>query len=166
MDYYTISQVLVAVAIVFDLLSFQFKDRKHVVTCLSVAGCLISTHFYLLDAITAACIMGIATFRYMTSYFTTHSYVRNLFLCLNVVSLIATYQSFTSIISFIGSSLQTIGAFSRNDREMRLIMMVGTLVWLVHNVVVNSPMAIVMEIVFLVSNLAAYYRFYLKRRAC
>ena len=163
MDHYTISQVLVTIAIIFDLLSFQFKERQHVVACLSFAGCLISTHFYLLDMITAAFIMGIATVRYMTSYFTSHPYARTLFLSLNIMTLIFTYHSLVSVISFIGSSIQTIGAFSRDDREMRLIMMVGTLVWLVHNVAINSPMAVVMEIVFLVSNLAAYYRYYLRR---
>ncbi|WOG29512.1 YgjV family protein [Endozoicomonas sp. 8E] len=162
MDNYTLSQILVSIAIVFDLLSFQFKTRKHVVLCLFIAGVLIATHFYLLNAFTAAVVMTIASIRYLTSYFSSRPGVRNLFLIINGVTLFVTYESFISLVAFVGSCLQTIGAFSKDDREMRLIMMVGTVVWLSHNVLVLSPMAVVMEVLFLLSNIVAYLRFYNK----
>ncbi|CAH1586108.1 hypothetical protein THF1C08_280031 [Vibrio jasicida] len=49
MDAFFLSQVLVAIAICFDLLSFQFKERKKIVASLFCAGVLISSHFALLD---------------------------------------------------------------------------------------------------------------------
>ncbi|HHC7355418.1 TPA: YgjV family protein, partial [Vibrio campbellii] len=41
MDAFFLSQVLVAIAICFDLLSFQFKERKKIVASLFCAGVLI-----------------------------------------------------------------------------------------------------------------------------
>ncbi len=54
MNDFLLSQVLVAIAIGFDLLSFQFKERQKIVACLFCAGVLISTHFALPERISSS----------------------------------------------------------------------------------------------------------------
>ena len=42
-------------------------------------------------------------------------------------------------------------------------MLIGTGLWLIHNILAGTPMAVLMEILFITSNLVGYYRFYMKR---
>ncbi|WP_026970473.1 YgjV family protein [Aliagarivorans marinus] len=165
MNDFLLSQVLVAIAIGFDLLSFQFKERQKIVACLFCAGVLISTHFALLEQWTAASLMGIATLRYLLSIFSTSSIFMYLFCLSSVVATALTFTGVTSIISCLGSTFQTIAAFQQNDRKLRQLMIVGTSFWLLHNYLIGSPTAVLMEVLFISSNLIGYYRYYYKK-AC
>lgn len=162
---FVISQVLVAIAIIFDLISFQFKDRKQIVTCLFFAGTLISSHFILLEQWTAASLMVIATTRYLVSVFSTAAWLKYLFCTAALVATGATYAGLVSLISCTASISQTFAAFHNDDRRLRELMMFGTSLWIVHNILVGSPTAVVLEILFLSSNLVGYYRYYLKDKA-
>lgn len=163
MSVFAISQILVAIAIMFDLLSFQFKDRKRIVTCLFCAGILISTHFALLEQWTATSLMVIATIRYLTSIFSTSSKLMLAFATGSVIATVMTYSGITSILSGIASIFQTAAAFNKDDRRLRELMIIGTSFWLVHNYLVGSPTAVVMETLFICSNLVGYYRYYLRK---
>ncbi len=89
------SQILIAIAIVFDLISFQFKKRQKIVCCLCASGILISTHFVLLEQWTAASLMLLASIRYFTSIFTTSK--RWMFLYLTS-ALMITVMTFVDLI--------------------------------------------------------------------
>ncbi|EGR0710847.1 YgjV family protein [Vibrio alginolyticus] len=160
-----LSQILVAIAIGFDLMSFQFKDRQKIVTCLFFAGTLISSHFILLGQWTAASLMVIATIRYLVSVFSTSSKLKYLFCTASVVSTALTYSGLVSVISCFASIFQTVAAFNKDDRRLREFMIVGTALWLTHNYLIGSPTAVVMEVLFISSNLIGYYRYYFKGSA-
>ena len=162
MSAFTLSQLLVAIAIVFDLMSFQFKTRERIVACLFVSGILISIHFCLLAQWTAAGLMGIATVRYLTSIFTTSKKVMWFFSGAAVLMSGLTYSGLVSVISCIGTLFQTRAAFCQADKNLRLLMIVGTSFWLCHNILVGSPMAVLMELLFIGSNLVGYYRYYFR----
>ncbi|CAM2823833.1 YgjV family protein [Vibrio mytili] len=159
---FVLSQVLVAIAIGFDLMSFQFKDRRKIVASLFCAGTLISSHFILLEKWTAASLMIIATIRYLTSVFSTSSKLKYLFYSASVLSTVVTYAGLVSILSCFASLFQTAAAFNKDDRRLRELMIVGTTLWLIHNYVVGSPTAVLMEVLFISSNLVGYYRYYYK----
>ncbi|ACH66124.1 YgjV family protein [Aliivibrio fischeri] len=162
MSLFFLSQVLVAIAIGFDLMSFQFKERKKIVGCLFCAGILISSHFILLEQWTAAGLMIIATIRYLTSIFSTSSKLKYLFCSLSIVTSVVTYAGIASVLSCIGSVFQTVAAFNKDDKRLRELMVIGTSFWLVHNYVIGSPTAVLMEALFISSNLIGYYRYYYK----
>lgn len=164
MSAFLLSQILVAIAICFDILSFQLKKRTHIVLCLSLAGIFISSHFLLLEKWTAAVLMMIAVTRYLSSYFTTSKKIMGLFVSASFVSTVLTFQGLLSIISCMGSIFQTMGAFCNDDKQLRQLMIIGTLFWLIHNIMAASPGAVVMEVLFLTSNLIGYYRFYIKNK--
>lgn len=155
------SQCLIAIAILFDLASFQFKDRRKIVACLAVAGALIASHFFLLEQYTAAGLMAVAVTRYFLSIFTTSKRVMFVFIIIAMVVTSLTYSGVISLISFTGATLQTIAAFCQQDKKLRQFMIIGTSVWLVHNALVGSPTAVLMEALFISSNLIGYYRFYI-----
>ena len=116
MSAFTLSQILVVIAIVFDLISFQFKARERIVACLFISGILISIHFCLLAQWTAAGLMGIATVRYLTSIFTTSKKAMWGFSGAAVVMSALTFSGITSLISCLGTLFQT-----RRSEERRVV---------------------------------------------
>ena len=133
MNSFVLSQILVGIAICFDLLSFQLKKRTHIVLCLSVAGVFISTHFLLLEKWTAAILMMIAVIRYVTSFFSTSNKLMVLFVSVSFVSAAITFQGYLSVFSCLGSLFQTLGAFKSDDKKLRHFMIIGKLLWLFNN---------------------------------
>ncbi|HBY87765.1 MAG TPA: hypothetical protein DEO86_18070 [Colwellia sp.] len=160
MSVFIFSQLLILVAIFFDLASFQFKKRKQIVSCLCIAGILIFSHFILLEQWTAAGLMAIATIRYFVSIFTTSKHVMFTFLFCSLIVFMFTFMGTISFLCFAGSVFQTVASFSKNDKKLRQLMIIGTSFWLLHNFLIGSPVAVVMEVLFISSNLVGYYRFY------
>ncbi|MFH4763229.1 YgjV family protein [Vibrio alginolyticus] len=154
------SQILIAIAIVLDLISFQFKQRQKIVCCLCISGILISGHFVLLEKWTAASLMLLASVRYFASIFTTSRRWMFLFLTSALIITVLTFVDLINLISFGGTLFQTTAAFYKSDQRLRQLMIVGTFLWLIHNYLAGSPTAVLMELLFLGSNIIGYYRYY------
>lgn len=160
MSAFAISQGLIAVAIIFDLISFQFKQKQKILACLCVSGILISSHFYLLEQWTASMLMLLASIRYLVSMFSHSKTWMILFLAACSFITLVTFSGLLSIISLAGSACQTCAAFCPNDQRLRQLMLLGTSIWLLNNAMIGSPTAVLMELLFIGSNLLGYYRYY------
>ena len=160
---FILSQILVAVAICFDLLSFQFKERPKIITCLIISCVLISCHFALLGLWTATGLGLLATVRFLASLFTTSKKVMGLFMFASIAISLVSFHGILSVLSCLGSLFGTAGTFCKDDKRLRQIILIGTSLWLIHNILAKSPTAVLMEALFISSNLVGYYRFYLKR---
>ncbi|MGE4291575.1 MAG: YgjV family protein [Desulfovibrio sp.] len=164
MSAYTLSQLLVLLAIVSDAISFQFRDRKKILLCLFVSVALTAIHFFLLKQPTAALLMLLAAGRYLAGVHSTSRRTMGAFIGLCIATTALTYNGLLSILSCTGSVIHTAGAFCRDDRHLRLTMIVGTLFWIAHNILAKTPGGVVLESLFLCSNLAGYYRHYIRHK--
>ena len=162
MSSFALSQILIAIAIGCDLLSFQFKARQRILVCLCCSCLLISAHFALLGLWTAMGLAFLAAIRMVASYLTTSKRVMGVFIVAAVLTAVLTYHGLLSVLSCLGAIFGTVGSFCREDRQLRLVMMCATSFWLVHNILAGTPTAVVMEALFLGSNFLGYYRFYLR----
>ena len=163
MSAFAVSQLLAAIAICFDLLSFQFKERRQIIACLIVSCLLIATHFMLLNLRTAMGLAALAALRFVVSYLTTSKKAMAGFILAAIAVTAATFQGPLSLLCCMGTIAGTIAAFCRADRRLRQLMMLATCLWLIHNIFAGTPLAVLMEALFLVSNLAGYYRFYWRK---
>jgi len=157
------SQILVAIAICFDLLSFQFKERPKIISFLIISCILISCHFALLGHWTATGLGLLATLRFLASLATTSKKIMMVFMAVTIAITIFSFSGILSILSCLGSLFGTAGTFCRDDKRLRQILLIGTSLWLIHNILAKTPTAVLMEALFITSNLVGYYRFYLKR---
>lgn len=155
-----LSQVLLCVTIVFDLASFQFKNRQVILSCFFIAALFNAMHFFLLEKWTAAGLMALGSIRYFTSIFITSKKAAIPFMLISIVVSFVTYEGLLSILACAGSLLKTLAAFCKTDKHLRYLMMVGTLCWILHNYLAGSPVGVLMESLFLISNFIGYYRFY------
>ncbi|MBC7005985.1 YgjV family protein [Photobacterium sp. BZF1] len=162
MSAFLLSQILMGIAVCFDLVSFQFKEKKNIIKCFICAVILISIHFALLEQWTGAGLMALAALRYFTSLYTSSKRMALLFCISTLVITFFTYAGLASIISCVAALIQTVATFSNNDKRLRQLMIMGTSLWLTHNIIIGSPTAVLLEAVFLSSNFIGYYRYYLK----
>lgn len=154
------SQLVVSLALLLDLLSFQLRARRTILACLALSCALNGAHFALLGQWSAALLLWLASLRFVVSMLATHRFLMWLFMGLSCLAVLATYQGPLALLGLLASLLQTRAAFCPDDRLLRRWMLLGTLCWLVNNLLVGSPVAALMEGLFLVSNLVGYYRHY------
>ncbi len=106
--------------------------------------------------------MALAAVRYITSLFTTSKQMAVLFSISSLVVTYFTYAGFISLISCTASLFQNAAAFSKEDKQLRQFMILATSCWIVHNIIIGSPTAVLLELLFITSNLVGYYRYYVK----
>ena len=159
-DSFYLSQCLIGIAFCFDLASFQFREKRRVLVCLSAASLLIAAHFWLLGAATAALIAVIATVRFMVAIVSHARWLVALFLSLIGIAAVLSWAGAPTVLVTLASAFSTVGAFQSSDRRFRLLLMVSTLLMIAHNTLVFTPAGILLELFFLGSNLVGYYRHY------
>ncbi len=162
MSLFVLSQILIGIAICSDVISFQFKERVHIVSCLLVSCIMISLHFMCLGHWTAACLGLIAAGRFITTIFSTSKLFLWLFVGITVITSALTYEGLLSILGCSGAIFGTVASFSKEDKLLRQLMAIGTVIWIIHNYLAGSPGAVLMEIFFLSSNLIGYFRYYIR----
>ena len=159
---FIISQIAMCIAMGFDFLSLQYKKREYTFLCLIISASLISTHYFLLNKIAAGVIVFISVLRFITCYFTTNKKFLFIFIGLNTISLFFTYTEIYDLIIYIGLIVFIIGNFQKNNKLMRKLMMVGTSIVIIYNLIIFSPMGVIAESSFLISNFIGYYRHYIR----
>lgn len=125
---------------------------------------MISVHYFLLGQLAAGVIVFFSVLRFITCYFTTDKRYLFIFIGLNTISLFFTYKALTDLIIYIGLIIFITGNFQADNRLMRKLMMVGTSIIIIYNAIIFSPMGVIAEGSFLISNFIGYYRFYIKGR--
>ena len=160
---FLVSQFLVCIAIVADICSFQFKDRKKIILFFMLAAICIGLHYFLLERYTAAVLICIWITRFFVAYHSTWIYWKYIFIGLFAVTTIILFKDYYDILIFIAMSLSTVASFRKDDHSLRLFMMWGTVVTICYNFLIFSPFGVLLEAIFLWSNLTWYYRHYIKK---
>lgn len=160
---FIISQILIGIAFLFDIASFQFKMRKYTLTCFMAAAALISLHFFLLGAITAGAVVGVSVFRFATALKTTDRKAMYFFLIIVSILGILTFDGFEDVLITVALMFSTFASFTKDERKLRRFMMCGTILTIIHNIIIFTPAAIALEAFFLGSNLLSYWRFYMQK---
>jgi len=157
------SQVAITIATGFDFLGWQYKKREHTFLCLIISGGLMVAHYFLLGKIAAGVIVSVSFLRFVTCYFTTNKKFLYIFIALNTISLFFTYKDPPDLIIYTGVTILMVGNFQKDNKLMRKLMMVGFPLFIVYDLIIFSPMAVVADVTLLVSGFVGYYRHYLKK---
>lgn len=84
------------------------------------------------------------------------------FLIITFAISILSFEGLLSVLGCTATIFTTVAVFSRNDKLLRQLMLVGTMIWIIHNYLAGSPGAVLMEALFIGSNLVGYFRYYIK----
>lgn len=159
-----ISQGLIGIALITDIISWQCKKRETVLFWLVVSSFLIAFHLYLLGEVLGTTLVFLSGLRFLTSIFYTHRSLPIVFMTLVGILGIITYKNPADLVMLTGSLISCYGTFRNNDRELRLWIMLATSLIILYNILIFSPAAIMLDSIFLISNIIGYYRYYIKSK--
>lgn len=127
---------------------------------LSLSTGLLAIQFFLLGAWTSASLMLLASARFLVSCRSSNPCWEVLFLALATAIYLMLPLSIASTLAWVGHCVQTHAAFVRDDKRMRVQLMGGTTVWIIHNVLLGAWVSVLAELAFLTSNGIGLLRFY------
>ena len=160
---FIISQILVILAMILDYLSFQQKKRKKMLLILGFSAMLIAFHYLLLNQINAFILIIISTLSFFVSAYTTNPKILSIFFALYLIPIILNFTQIVDTLLFIALYIILLAKFLSNDKFIRILIMNGTSLVIIYNIMIFSPMGIVLELVFLISNFSGYYKYYIKK---
>tara|TARA_R110000744_G_scaffold98144_4_gene189626 strand:- start:3506 stop:4021 length:516 start_codon:yes stop_codon:yes gene_type:complete len=161
---FLLSQLLVTVTLIIECCAMQFKNKNYILAALSVSCLFNGFHYLLLDQPTAGYIFLFSSVRFLISIKWKFQWISVVSLCLSLLITVSTYNGLLSVIGFMATILITTGSFSHNDKFLRLMMIAGGLLWFIHNLILGSPIGVVVETVFVGSSCIGYYRYYIVKR--
>ena len=89
-----------------------------------------------------------------------HRSVAVIFMVLAVVGFLAMVTHPVGYLGLVAVIFGSFGSFAAREGVIRLMYMTGCGLWLVHNLLLGSPVAILMEACFLVSQIVGLWRFH------
>lgn len=165
MSAFLLSQIFALVAFLFGVTSYQFKDRRRILICWTFMSAFISVHYFFLDRPGPGVVSFVSGIRHVIAMVSTDRRLMNLFLILTCGSFFWVYQTPLSFLALFASVFGTCASFQTTDRSMRILQMVCTAGWGIHNALAGTPVATLMEACFLTSNTFGYWRHYGQKRS-
>jgi hypothetical protein len=160
MSTFLLSQFLAALAFAAGLAAFQFRARPAILRSWSLCAALNGAHFLLLGVPGAATLAAMISVRFLVASFTSDRRIMVFFMILAVAGFIATFTRPVGFLALASTLLGTWASFQLNDRTVRVTLAICASLWVVHNAIIGSPVATVMELAFLASNAIGWRRFH------
>lgn len=152
------SQILAAIAFGSGIFAFWQQQRIAMLKFWFISALLNASHFSLLGQYEAALFVGLTATRFLVAAWQPRQHWMLLFMAVATVILLATYSSPLNLLPYAAAMLGTFGSFQSRVGLVRLCMAVGASIWILHNILVGSPVAVLMELAFLLSNLVGFLR--------
>jgi len=139
-----------------------FRTRAVMLSLQLGALALLSLHYAMLGVTTAAVVNALGTLQLVACLaFGTHPRLRWLgfgLAGLMVVSSIATWQGLISLLSTSGNVVIAFGRVQTRADVMRMIVLAGTPFWLLHDLLIESPVVLADTLSLLVGLVALLWR--------
>lgn len=162
--FYLLSQVFALGDKVFSLVAMQRRRKKNILQFNTLAASCGVFHYALLGAwpgmITKAISAtrnGLAT--YKASKMRTSVFIPVLFVVLYIVIGIYSFKNWASLLPIAAATIYTIAIYRTDASRIRKAALVGTTLWLIYNICVSSVVGMVGDVVIIINELIAIYRY-------
>ena len=154
------SQILAGIGMGISITSIQIKNPLIMRVMFFISSLFRGAHFILLGIPQAGVVTFITGSRWLGSIFTNKKWIKIFFIILIMTAGWFNHAGIISALPVIAGVLGTLAAFSNNDRNMRVYLIIAMILWLIHNIIVLTPIGILSSTFFLLSNFIGYERFY------
>ena len=158
------SQLFAILALISWLISFQCKARKFIILFFIITAFCILLQFLLLERYVWATIVWVGMIRYFTAYYYPKPFLIPIFILIFAVLTIIFWKDAYDILAFLAASLNTLWSFQKNEKYLRYFFMTSWPCLIGYNYFIGSPMWMLLESVFLLSNIVGYYRYYISKK--
>lgn len=161
---YIISQFFAALAIVLSLISMQQKKKTQILNINTLSAVSAMLHYLFLGAWTGVATKIISTTRNAVATYEAYNNKTSkilpfVFIGFYVVCGVLTYESVFSLLPIISTCIFTLAVYLGNEKTIRYIAGIGSALWLVYNVHIFSVVGAISEMIFIISDLIAIWRF-------
>lgn len=165
MSDFLLSQVIAAIAFACGVISFQSRTRRSILLWLCGTAIAYACHFFILGRVAPGTLFLIIGARCLAAAFSVNRKIMYVFIGLILVGFFYSYKSPLEFLGLFGTLSATYGSFQRTEKKVRVFQMLSNGPWMVHNILVWTPVAAVMEAAFLTSNVLGYWRFHCRGNA-
>jgi Bacterial inner membrane protein len=145
-------------AFAFGILCFAQTDDRRFKIYMALECAAYVLHFALLGQHTAVASTTVSLLRSVASLKARRPAVGLFFVALSLALGAWLYKGWVSLLPIAASCIGTTALFFFQGLRMRLLMLVGTLLWLVNNLLVGSVGGSLLEACLVVSNLRTIWR--------
>lgn len=159
------SQIISAIATILLLLSFQQKTHKRIVLMQAVSGLLFGIQYMMLGAYEGMICNYIGAIRSVVYSFRNKSKIVDSIFCpivfaiIFVISGIVTYQNIFSLLPIVAMFIASFVLWSPKTQQLRALTLPTSAMWLVYNAVSHSYVAVLTEVLNLISIIIGLIRF-------
>ena len=159
------AQIVGIVALLVNVLSYQFNKRSQILVMQFVAGFLFALHYFLLGAYAGAIANVLGVTRSLAFLFrgknklASHPLCPVFFVVLSFISVAFTYQNFLSLLPSFAFLSNSIALWSDRPKITRIFTIPNNSLFLIYNISTLSYSGIISDIFVLVSLIIAFVRF-------
>ena len=159
MSDFVLSQIVAAIAFAVGVAAFQMKSRHVLLVWIATSAVATACHFFILNLTAPGILFLFMAARSYVAAFTVNKKIMCLFLAAIVATFCLSYERPVELIGLLGTLLATYGTFQKGHLAVRIMFVLGSASWTLHNILVGTPVAALMEATFLMSNLVGFWRF-------
>ncbi|MBQ9774065.1 MAG: YgjV family protein [Clostridia bacterium] len=157
------AQCVGALAMVLAFFIYAFRDRKRILLSKMVADLLWVVHYLLLAAYSGAAVNLVNAGREGVFYHKEKKWASSrawpiLFVLLNLVLTVLSWQGPISLLPMLGSSLNALGLWCTSTTRLRMVSLPALTLWLVYSILVGSLWSLLVNGVSILSALYALIR--------
>ncbi len=162
---FIVSQIFSAIATFLLLFSFQQKTHKKIVLMQAASGVLFGIQYMLIGAYEGMICNYIGAIRSIVYSFRGRSKIVDSIICPAVfavifaISGIITYKNIFSLLPIVAMAISSFVLWSPKTQQLRALSMPTSAMWLVYNAISHSYVAVLTEVLNLISIIIALIRF-------
>lgn len=137
---------------------FFHKNDRNLRLQMALFGWIMTVHFLMLGAVTAAIGTGVSGTRSYISTKTQSVKVMGVFIALLWILAIPNISGPLQVIPLIGTTVATYGFFKTSGIKFRLLILFNTCCWLINNYLVGSIGGLMSETTFFIVNSSIIFR--------
>lgn len=161
---YLLSQIFALLATLFSLYAFQRRRKVQILNYTVIAAACGALHYLFLGAWSGVATKTVGTARnmvaaYETSQQKTFKIVPLVFVLFYIVAGILAYESPISFLPVIAACIYTVAIYFGDAKKIRYVAALTTFLWLIYGVYVVSIVGVLSDVVFIINDLVAIYRY-------
>ena len=162
--FYIVSQLFALAATFLSLYAFQRKKKVQILNYTVVSATCSVLHYLFLGAWSGVAIKAVGTARNIFAAYETHRHKTSklaplIFVLFYIVAGIFAYQSPISLLPVVAACIYTIAIYFGDAKKLRYTAVFTASLWLIYCACVFSIVGVVSEAAFIISDLAAIYRY-------
>ncbi|MDD4211426.1 MAG: YgjV family protein [Clostridia bacterium] len=164
MSFYVASQIVGYIALSISLYAFWQHSRKKLLKFHMFASFLYGVHYNLMGAFTGGVSSFVGILRaYIFSLKENNKKYQSIFILVGfwlvyLIILILTYQSWFDVLAIASTLIFTFSLWVSNVSNMKLLAILGSIIWLAYTILIKSYPGMMIEILFATSTAISYIK--------